>query len=180
MHDAPYSIVGPGRFRVHFAIDPNYRRDYFNRSERLHNVTTHESCRETRRTELVNGQPMPADARWDFAIGKPFSSDVAWSVPAGPFKGTIELCSPVNCNLASCDRRAATAALKVDFGRGADAPASNEAARVTGTWSWFVNGDVTFQADGTLTQVSHSVRWTRSGSVVKIAWSHGDFGSLTL
>ncbi len=114
----PYSIVGPGRFRVRFAMDPTYRRDFFNRSDALYTVTIHEAWKETRRVDLVNGQPAPADARWDFAIGKPSSSDVEWSVPAAPFKGVIEICSPVDCNLASCNRRAAMATLKVDFGLG--------------------------------------------------------------
>lgn len=180
MHGRAVLDRRPGRHRVRFAMKPNDRREFFNLSDEISEETIHESWRETRHVVLVNGQEGPADARGDFAIGKPFSSDLEWSVPAGPFNGKIELCSPVRCNLASCDRRAATISLRVDFRSGADFVPSGAVADVVGTWKWFVSGDVTFSPEGMLTRGDLRGNCTMSGSTLKAARKRGSFDTLAL
>lgn len=46
---------------------------------------------------------------------------------------------------------------------------------IPGTWSWFVNGDVTFSEDGTLTQGDLTGMWTCENDTrhIIIVWSHG-------
>jgi hypothetical protein len=54
-------------------------------------------------------------------------------------------------------------------------PADTPCQRIPGLWSWFINGDVTFRADGSLTQGQLTGRWSCSNSdrTVTITWSHG-------
>jgi hypothetical protein len=51
-----------------------------------------------------------------------------------------------------------------------------------GTWKWFVNGDVTFAADGTLRQPAAGLTgtWRIDGTRVVITWSHGYTDKLQL
>lgn len=147
-----YSIQGPGYFRVQFAMDPNRRRDFFNRSDALYTFTSHDGWELTRNVEAVNGQPVPRDAPSGYRLGKPYTSDSEWKIPARPFAGEIQVCTPVNCNLANCSSYAATATLKVTFGAqssdgggsGVSAPAApatgTDAARVLGDWRFDGNG----------------------------------------
>lgn len=44
---------------------------------------------------------------------------------------------------------------------------------IPGVWSWFINGDVTFNPDGTHQQGAISGTWSCSGSQVHLSWSHG-------
>lgn len=55
-------------------------------------------------------------------------------------------------------------------------------SKIPGTWSWFVNGDVTFREDGTLVQGPLTGRWTCSNQDrrVSIVWSHGFTDSMVL
>jgi hypothetical protein len=55
----------------------------------------------------------------------------------------------------------------------ARAQGAGSCAHVPGTWSWFVNGNVTFHANGTLTQGNLTGRWSCQGGLVRISWSHG-------
>jgi len=53
---------------------------------------------------------------------------------------------------------------------------------IPGLWSWFVNGDVTFAAGGTLVQGPRTGRWTCNSATrqVTIVWSHGYTDELLL
>lgn len=55
-----------------------------------------------------------------------------------------------------------------------------DTASVAGVWEWFVNGDVTFHPDGSLTQGNLRGQWSQSGSQVRVQWSHGYYDFLTL
>jgi hypothetical protein len=70
-------------------------------------------------------------------------------------------------------------AAAVDTPATSAAPATGCAA-IPGVWSWFTNGDVTFRADGTLTQGSLTGRWTCTDGRVSVSWSHGYYDTLTL
>lgn len=63
---------------------------------------------------------------------------------------------------------------------GGPAEAAGPCSVIPGVWSWFVNGDVTFQPDGTLVQGSRTGRWSCTNGRVNIAWSHGFVDQLTL
>ena len=60
--------------------------------------------------------------------------------------------------------------------------ASGSCAAIPGLWSWFVNGDVTFLAGGTLSQGPRTGRWTcdTASRRVIIVWSHGYTDDLVL
>lgn len=58
--------------------------------------------------------------------------------------------------------------------------AGNPCDMIPGLWSWFVNGDVTFRAGGTLVQGPRTGRWTCAGTDVSIVWSHGFTDDLTI
>jgi len=62
---------------------------------------------------------------------------------------------------------------------GGDQPPTG-CASIPGVWSWFVNGDVTFHADGTQEQGRYFGTWSCSGSSVTMSWSHGFDDDLTL
>lgn len=51
---------------------------------------------------------------------------------------------------------------------------------IPGLWSWFVNGDVTLNDDGTLVQGPRTGTWTCSGTDVTLVWSHGFTDDLTI
>ncbi|MDE2134241.1 MAG: tetratricopeptide repeat protein [Alphaproteobacteria bacterium] len=52
---------------------------------------------------------------------------------------------------------------------------------MVGTWSWFINGDVTFDADGTARQTSgFKATWTCHNGDVKIFWPMGIVDTLAL
>lgn len=60
--------------------------------------------------------------------------------------------------------------------------ASASCDSIPGLWSWFVNGDVTFSAGGTLVQGPRTGRWTcdSASRQVRIVWSHGYTDDLIL
>jgi hypothetical protein len=58
--------------------------------------------------------------------------------------------------------------------------ASSPCAKLPGTWSWFVNGDVTIRANGTHVQGNLTGTWTCSNGQVVLVWSHGFTDRLTL
>jgi hypothetical protein len=53
---------------------------------------------------------------------------------------------------------------------------------IVGTWSWWINGDVTFYADGTLMPESSNSRgsWSCKNGLVTIIWSNGVVDTVTL
>lgn len=61
-----------------------------------------------------------------------------------------------------------------------NADAAGSCTSIPGVWSWFVNGDVTFKSNGTLTQGPRTGRWTCSNGIVTIVWSHGYTDRVTL
>jgi hypothetical protein len=60
--------------------------------------------------------------------------------------------------------------------------AAGTCGSIPGLWSWFVNGDVTFAAGGTLVQGPRTGRWTCNSAnrEVTIVWSHGYTDQLVL
>ena len=64
--------------------------------------------------------------------------------------------------------------------RDSTAEAAGSCDAIPGVWSWFVNGEVTFQPNGTLVQGPRTGRWTCANGQVIIAWSHGFTDRLTL
>jgi len=60
--------------------------------------------------------------------------------------------------------------------------AAGSCESIPGLWSWFVNGDVTFSAGGTLVQGPRTGRWTCNSAnrEVTIVWSHGYTDQLVL
>lgn len=60
------------------------------------------------------------------------------------------------------------------------AAAAGSCASISGVWSWFVNGDVTFKPNGTLIQGPRTGRWSCANGNVTIVWSHGYTDRLTL
>jgi len=59
---------------------------------------------------------------------------------------------------------------------------ASSCAKITGVWSWFVNGDVTFKSDGSFVQPQPSLTgtWTCKNDYVVMFWSHGYTDRLTL
>lgn len=91
---------------------------------------------------------------------------------------TVAVCSGTGTVAAAVDTPA-TSAAPTSAAPTSAAPATGCAA-IPGVWSWFTNGDVTFRADGTLTQGSLTGRWTCTDGRVSVSWSHGYYDTLTL
>jgi PAN domain len=58
--------------------------------------------------------------------------------------------------------------------------AAGACANIPGLWSWFANGDVTFNSDGTLVQGALTGEWVCTDGHVVIHWSHNYVDNLLL